>query len=514
MLDFASKVRGRGDHPYGDDEALASLAQAFRAPAREPAEGQNEKCVVIPKAVPTTVTLDVLKYPRTEAGFADCLADTVGRNVRFDHARNRWLLWDDVRWRPDATGEVERRARDAARQVQRAANEIQDTDTRQAVFNWAVAFEYSNRLHGAISFFKTHERVASDGSEFDRDPMLLGVQNGVVDLKTGTFREGRREDHLTMSLGVAYDPQAACPRWERFLREVFDGDDDLIAFVQRAVGYTLSGSTVEQVFFLLHGLGANGKTVLLNTLAALFGAYGATADFSTFLVDKHRAGGSATPDLTALIGKRFVSARETDDGARFSASRVKTLTGSDPIAARELYGRRVFAFCPAFKCWLATNHKPIIRDDSFATWRRVRLVPFAVSFAGREDRNLETDLRSELSGILNWSLTGCRAWQRDGLGTPRAVEVATETYRVESDVLADFLDEHIVPDATAKSSAREVFGAYQRWALARGEQPMSQQGLGRALTERGFPRTKRKTGWFYDGLRVSVETIDVDAPGW
>jgi len=452
----------------------------------------------------SSFALDLLGFHRTDAGFAEFLAALRGKDLRFDHRLGRWLRWDGVRWREDNDAEILRLTLEIARTAQRAALDIQDEDLRKAFSDWAFSLESVRRRNAGLDWLRALPPIATSGEDIDRDPWLLGVQNGTVDLRTGEFFEGRREDLITCSTGPRFEPGADCPRWKRFLSEVFGGDGALIEFIQRAVGYSLTGATQEQTFFLLWGAGYNGKTVFLNILNALAGDYGRTADFATFLADKHRSGGAATPDLVALAGRRLVTARETDDGARFSSTRIKTFSGGDPISARPLYGRQ-FEFLPQFKMWLATNNKPVIRDQSEGMWRRVRLIPFTLSFKGREDKGLEGALMEELRGVLSWSIEGCLKWQRDGLDIPAAVREATQSYREENDPLAEFFEERVVFGESCRCRARDLYAAFVEW---RGKLPaMSQTAFGRAISERfagerTVQREKKERSVCYVGVGI------------
>ncbi len=323
--------------------------------------------------------------------------------------------------------------------------------------------------------------IADAGRDWDGDPWVLGAPNGVIDLRTGQLREGRRDDRITMSAGVPYDPRAVCPRWEQFIREIFNHDEELVTFVQRAAGYSLTGDTSEQCLFLCHGTGANGKSTFLRTLAAVLGDYGHSMPFST--VELHQR--AAIPnDLAALVGRRFVTASETNDGTRLNESRIKALTGEDAISARFLHAE-FFTFVPVAKFWLAVNHKPVVRDDSYAFWRRIRLIPFLQTFPG--DKTLAAALRAEGKGILSWAVRGCLEWQQEGLPTPAAVSEATAAYQVESDPLQAFLDEAIERAPDCETAAADLYDAYRRWAEQHGlteRERLTATAFGRKLGER------------------------------
>jgi len=258
---------------------------------------------------------------------------------------------------------------------------------------------------------------------------------------------------------------------------------DVIGFIQRAVGYALTGCTSEQVLFFLYGLGANGKTTLIEVLRALLGDYAMQASFATFA---ERRGDGPRNDVARLAGARLVAASEAGEGTRFDEGLIKQLTGSDAVTARFLYGED-FEFHPAFKLVLAANHKPAIRGTDRAIWRRIHLVPFTVTIPeGERDPQLLGKLTAELPGILRWALDGCLAWQRDGLGAPVAVRSATLRYREEMDTIGAFLDEACRLHASGRVRAGALYPRYQAWCERVGERALSQRKLGERLAERGL----------------------------
>jgi len=437
-----------------------------------------------------------LSEPPTEAGAAERFARLHGDAVRYDHHRQRWLLWDLHRWMPDADAAVIRLAVDFARTWQREAIDIPDRDGRELVTKFAMRLERRDGLTNMLALARAMKPIADTGTQWDRDPWLMGTPNGVIDLQTGTLRTGHSDDRITMTTAVGYDPAAPCPRWEQFVAEIFGGDASLIGFMRRAVGYSLTGITTEQVLVLLYGTGSNGKGTLCNTIKRVLGDYSWNMPFSTIEL-RDRA---AIPnDLAALVNRRFVIASETNDGARLNESRVKALTGCDPVTARFLHAE-FFTFEPVAKFWLSVNHKPIVRDDSFGFWRRLRLIPFLRVFP--VNAGLADDLRAEAAGILTWCVRGCLEWQRDGLQPPAVVLEATREYETDSDVLAGFLEEGCDRDPDAQVRASDLFEHYKRWADTHGltdRERLSATLFGRKAAER-LQRSKTRTGWVYFGV--------------
>lgn len=449
---------------------------------------------------------------RTDLGNARRLVRHFGERMRFAHEWRKWLVYADGRWRIDGSGEIERMAKETVMRIYAEAIGAATDADRQELAKWAARSESEARIRAAVELASSEPGVPIQSQDLDSDPRLLNVANGTLELRTGRLREHRPADLITKQTPVPYDRDATCPQWVRFLRRILADNGELLGFLQRAVGYSLTGETIEQVLFILWGLGNNGKSVFLDVLRSLLGDYGRAADFATFL-EWHSEG--ARSDVARLQGARFVPAIETGDGQRLAEGLVKKLTGGDVITARFLYAEH-FEFQPTFKLWLATNHKPTIRGTDHAMWRRIRLVPFTVTIPEEErDLQLAEKLRAELPGILNWAIEGCLTWQRDGLGVPPAIRAATEAYRSEMDVLGGFLEECCEMGPSYKSFAAALYETYRRWCERSGERALPQRGFGRALQERALIRVKSTGGvmaWF--GLRL-VEIVDgVDAlPG-
>jgi putative DNA primase/helicase len=359
----------------------------------------------------------------------------------------------------------------------------------------------------AMDSATSNERFAHLAEDFDRDDYLFACANGVLELKTGAFRPGRREDMLTRASRVVFEPGATCSRWLRFLHEVFQASDDLLAFVQTAVGYSLLGLTCEEVFFILYGKGRNGKGTFLRVLLELLGGYAQNMDFSALIADKGTSKGPRN-DLASMAGRRFVTAQESREGARLDEALIKALTGGDLITARFLH-REFFTFRPTWKIWIATNHRPEIRGSDDAIWSRPKLVPFDVSFEGREDRGLKAALLDprELSGVLNWAVEGCQRYLVDGLHYPEAVTEATAQYKADSDFIGRFIAECCVTGC-GFARARSLYQAFAKWAAETGEQAMSETAFGLRMKERGYKKQRGNRGIAYAGigLRAHVET--------
>jgi putative DNA primase/helicase len=342
------------------------------------------------------------------------------------------------------------------------------------------------------------EQFATTIDRYDANTLLATTTNGTLNLQDGTFRQSHPDDYLTMQFSTEFVPDAKASRWEQFLQEVFNKDEELIEYIQRAVGYSLTGETKEQCIFLCYGNGANGKSVFLEVVRSLLGDYAGTASFDTFDADSRDHAGYG---LAALKGKRYVTIIETNDDKFFDEAKVKAVTGQDPITCRHPFGR-YFTYVPQYKIWLAMNHKPIIRGTDNGIWRRIQLIPFTQSFKDREDKNLILKLRAELPGILNWALEGLRKWQEKGLGLPQAVKNATEEYRCESDSLGQWIDERTKQNPLGQLRAGEAYKDYYAWTLERGEKPYGLKNWSRSLVERGYKSSRNSKGNHYFGLEL------------
>lgn len=429
----------------------------------------------------------------TDVGNGERYLRQHGDDVRFVYEWRSWVEWIGTHWRRDLGAGTLRRAKLTTRGIYAEAAAELDPRRRKELAAWATTSENEKRLRAML--FTAQADAAVPVDSFDRDIMLLNVENGTIDLSTGQLRPHRRGDWITRVAPVAYDPEAACPRWHAFLERIFSGQEELITFVQRALGYAITGDTREHCFFLLHGKGRNGKTTLLKTISTILGPYAVATRAETFMT---KGPDSIPNDVAALRGARVAVAVEAEEDRRLAESLVKQMTGGDTMSARFMKAE-FFQFTPTFKIFLGTNHRPIIRGTDLAMWSRVRLIPFTVTIPDAEqDKDLGTRLLAEASGILAWLVQGCRAWQRDGLKPPAAVQLATDTYRADMDILGRFLADRCILEPAAEITAKELYQVYTTWADDNREKPLSTKAFGLRLGEReGIEpiRTMRARGW-------------------
>jgi len=382
------------------------------------------------------------------------------------------------------------------RRGRQAMTELADLESRKSAVKWSLSSESKMKLAASLSIAES--MLFQKINSFDRDPLLLCCANGVVDLRTGDLRVSKKDDYLRKTTNVVYDLKARCDRFIQFLNEIFDGNGDLIDFIQKAVGYSLTGLTSEQVIFILFGTGANGKSVFLNLLEFLFADYGLTTPASTF---KDTPYDGIPNDVARMAQVRMVKSVEVKEGTRLNEERIKALTGGDRVTARFLH-HEFFDFTPICKFWLAVNHKPVIVGTDEAIWRRIRLIPFEVFFPEKSrDPILLEKLKTELPGILNWAIEGCLRWQAEGLSPVGKVKDATSAYREESDLIGQFLGERTIRDVGAKTLFSEIYAAYETWCQSNAEVPIKGKTFGKRLIEKGFER-KKTDQVRYCGLRL------------
>jgi putative DNA primase/helicase len=417
-------------------------------------------------------------------------------DVRFLRAVG-WHAWDGRRYAPKAEAELTRRAIATVRTMYHEAAGIADEKARTLFLAHIRKSESEPELRRMVTLAQSHALAhVSEAAAFDADPMLFNVQNGTVDLRDGSLRPHRREDMLTKVAGCAFDAEAACPTWLRFLETTF-GDDEMIQFVRRLVGYFLTGEVREHILPIFWGSGANGKTTLLRAVLAVLGDYGTTAPSDLLVLRKHK---DHPTELMVLLGARLAVASETPLGGYLAETLVKSLTGNDTIAARRVFHDYI-TFTPTHKLLIGTNHKPQIRGTDDAVWRRVLLIPFTHTVpTDEQDPRLLDKLVAEAPGILAWAVRGCLEWQSEGLRPPEKVRAATDEYRKESDHFPTFLDECCVVQSFAKVEKGAAFITYTKWCEANGEHPVPKREFGYRLKALGADEEKSNGRRFWTGI--------------
>ncbi len=441
--------------------------------------------------------------PLTDLGNAERFVRLFGGEVRYSHERRLWLVWNGRFWQwDDGDVRVMSLARRTVRSIYREASEEPDDGRREAMVKHAQRSESCQRLVAVAKLGQSGEGVPVRLAELDADPWLFNCGNGTLDLRTGKLKQHRREDLITMMAPVDYAPGAGCPLWLSLLDRVTGGSAELQSYLQRAVGYSLTGDTSAQVVFFLWGQGSNGKSTFVGTIRRLVGPYGARLDMNALTT---RGSSGPRESLADLCGKRFVAASEIEDGSRLAVSLIKDLSGGESIRADRKY-EHGFEFQPQLKLWLSGNHRPVIADNTYSIWRRLKLVPFVVTIPADEvDPRYPSKLEAELPGILAWAVEGCLQWQRGGLGDPDVVVRETGGYRREQDVLADFVEDCCHLDTVASVSKADLRAAYTRWCEENGAGPLGQRTFRARLLEMGITdgRTADRKTRIWMGLRLA-----------
>jgi putative DNA primase/helicase len=415
----------------------------------------------------------------TEDALALAFTRRYHRDWRYVAAWGRWLVWDGQRWRTEDTLAATDLIRSVCRQ----------TAVRADNPKVAAKLASASTVGGVERLARADRRHAATTDEWDADPWLLNTPGGVVDLKTGRKRPNERSDRMTKITTAT--PDGECPQWVAFLSDITGGDIDLQSYMQRMVGYCLTGVTSAHALFFLYGTGANGKSVFANVISTILGDYAATASMDTFVETR---GDRHPTDLAGLRGARFVTAIETEQGRRLNESKVKAITGGDKISARFMH-KDFFEYTPQFKPVIVGNHKPAIRNIDEAMKRRMHLIPFTVTIPPeRRDPRLTEKLLAERDGILAWAVAGCLAWQREGLKPPASVVSATEEYFESEDALGRWIDERCVREVNAKSLTAELFTDWKQWAEASGEFIGSQRRFSDLLITRGLEKWRNSMG--------------------
>lgn len=446
------------------------------------------------QATPLIAMLAEQAINLTDLGNARRLVKLHGYDLHYCHAWNKWLVWDGKRWKIDATAEVMRKAKRTVASIYAEAAEASEEEHRKATADHAKRSESERSLKAMVSLAQSEPAIPVIPEQLDKDPFLLNALNGTLDLRDSKLLPHSKDALLTKLIPVAYDQKAQCPNWLAFLDKIMAGNQNMINFLQRSVGYALTGDTSERVLFILHGCGANGKTTFLEVISTLLGDYAMRTPTETIMIKRD---GGIPNDVARLRGSRFVYASETEDGKRLAEALVKDMTGGDKISARFLRAEW-FEFLPEFKLWLGTNHKPHIRGTDNAIWDRIRLIPFDVKIPPSERiprRELIDKLCTELPGILKWALEGYQQWRESGLGMPVEVHSATEHYRNEMDILGIFIKDHCVINTKASIKKSQLYAAYKKWCDDNNENSLTQHRFSQRLTERGFESARSGHDW-------------------
>jgi putative DNA primase/helicase len=455
---------------------------------------------------------DLLSRLHNDHGNAERLIAMYGEDLRYCHAFRKWLVWDGMRWAVDDTDQARRLAKQTMLEFLRLAIERGDDEKAE---KFARASLDARRISSMLSMAECEIYVRP--ADLDTDPFALNFLNGTVDLRTSELREHRRSDFITKLVQYRCTPSAACPRWLAFLVQVMGGspgasEDDLdrsqrlVAYLRRALGYSLTGTTIEKAVFIPFGTGDNGKSTMLSTFRNLVEEYSHLLQVDTLMV--RQESNNTQADLADLRGARFVQTSETEEGQRLAQGKLKRITqGMGKIKATRKYENPI-EFAETHKLWMDTNRKPTIRDvDDKATFNRLHPIPFTVTIPKEQiDKELPDKLLTEAEGILAWAVEGARLWYAEGLGKPAEVEAAKDKWREDMDQLGRFIDERCVVGDGFRARAAALYADYKQWATDGGDRsPLTSTAFGTKLTDRGFTKIHSERGAVYVGIGLRFD---------
>lgn len=477
-----------------------------------------------------------------QLGMGVLYREILKNRLLFNNSGNEWLVWGGNTWGHDimqiayaATEDlVDRLLEETGALGEQVGwaykkgdkDQVKELEKKRDLIYKRIASLREDRGRNAcIKFARTcREPLAIRGDELDQEPMLLGCANGVIDLRTGECLPGRPEQYISKASPVEWSGiRAEAPKFETWIREVLSADEDLVAFVQRALGYAITGLTQEHVLLVFHGSGRNGKGTLVELLSYVLGPLSGPIQ-AEMLLDQGRARSSAgpSPDIMGLRGLRVAFASETDENRKFSPSRVKWLTGGDTLVGRHPHDKYEIRFNPTHTLILLTNHKPSAPDTDFAFWERVRLVPFKLAFVDREPsaanerrarKGIIDELKVETPGILAWLVRGCLAYQQRGLDPPLAVKEATADWQKAENEVLDFIEDYCRRDDMAKVQATVLYDNFNRWFKTnRSPKGVSQSMFGRIMGKR-FGKKKIEGVVYYIGIELVKRVPDPDDDG-
>lgn len=488
--------------------------------------------------VPSTEELQGEAPRTTDSANADAVVREHGKGYLYVVEWEAWVAWDGRRWdRTGAKGRVQNAVMLTARlEHYRTSVQLRDLEeeNRKAMLSGQKDEELEARIKYVQRLLKWHEqsqnagridattrlletRLVASMKELDKNPWLLNVANGTLDLRTAELHPHRASDLITQICNVEWDDNARAPTWDDFVRSSMGSDLTLALYLQRLIGYSLTGLTTEHLLVFFHGEGNNGKSTFVQTIRGLLGEYACSAPRDLLFEDKK--GQRHPAELARLYGKRMAVCAEVGEYVTLDEAKVKDLTGGDAIAVRRMR-EDFWDLEPTHTLFVAGNHKPVVKGNDLGIWRRIRLIPWLVIVKPEDvDRDLPRKLRDEASGILRWAVHGCLEWQRIGLETPAIVLEATTEYRAESDALGEFLEKHCIFDGEARVSRQSLRERYEAWCVETGHKPFGPKKVGQRLRERHVREcsvregTRVKDGWAGVRLKSDYERQCEAEPG-
>lgn len=436
-------------------------------------------------------------------GLAERLIRRYGERIRYDKKSRRWMLWSGWKWTEDERGQVQEMAKSIINHLPTEAEFMTEKAEQDKVWAYAKKCQAPHIVQDMLETASTDERIRSITSDYDRDPYVLNTMSGPYDLRSGILLPPSPDMKVSKSVAARFDPEATCSAWDDYLFAWFGGVNELIAYVQRAVGYCLSGSVDEDVIFFLYGLPGAGKTTFKEAIRRLFGDYGMTA-LATMLMAKRND--SIPTDIADLRGARLVVTDEVGDNRRFNPTLLKSLTGGDSIKARRLYGD-YFEFTPTHKIWIVGNSRPKVSASDGGVWRRVNVIPFEHQFSGAEKKDkseIWATIDKERSGILRWAIDGYKSYRNQGLNPPAIVKCATDAYRGEMDSVQNFIDERCTVRADARTATGDLWKAYRAYVLENAEDSLGRMAFLNEVKAKGYATIEgRSRSRTFQGLELN-----------
>lgn len=447
----------------------------------------------------------------TDTGNAERFGKMFKNKLQYCKQMGKWLVWNGKIWSPDESDQMFSHAKKCVRSMHHIATSIDDADFRKTVTKFANSSESLKNIKAMITIAQGELPVSL--GQLDGNKWILNCKNGTIDLKTGNLLPHSPESNSTKIADTEYIADADCPAFNKFIYDIFDGNQQVIDFMQRFLGYCLTGDTREQQFVIAFGSGRNGKGTLLNLVLDILGDYAKTTPAETIYKKQTE---KISNDIARLAAARFVLISEGEEGKRFDEPLIKKMTGQDRMSARFLY-KEDFEFMPQFKLCLMTNDKPTARGDDAALWSRIQLVPFTQKFEGaKQDKTLVERLRTEKekAGVMRWLVEGCLRWQRQGLNPPSEVVQATAEYRNESDKFQAWIDECCATGPLVTSLSSELYKSFESWSLANGERRIVTSTIfGKHLVLKGFESFRGSGGIRkYKGIGLLTEYHEKESP--
>ncbi|MFA5166598.1 MAG: phage/plasmid primase, P4 family [Candidatus Paceibacterota bacterium] len=453
-----------------------------------------------------------------ERGDAEVLSEIFENKLVFDHEERQWYIFENNFWRTDHTSHVYNLVEAVAKCYEAAIKqaEIDPANSKYRLYKARI-----NSLRNRAGIKNALELATAKlalKQKWDSNPFLLAVKNGVIELKTGELREGKPSDYIRKVADVEWKGlEEPCPRFELFMQEMFPRNQEIIDFLQRMFGYSISGLSVEHIMPVFFGAqGRNGKDVLLSTICSVLGDDLASPISKEVLLSGLKSPGASAPFLYELQGKRLVYSDETSEGAGFDESQVKMLSGGAPFVAKKLYMQPTIIH-PEYLLVLITNNRPVVSAEDDAIWERLVLVQFTERFVDNpiydnehpQDKYLKYKLEEEKSGILAWLVRGFLQWQEKGLDIPDSVKYTTDNYRTEQDAVGRFIDTECIIDNDEKVSASNIFRCYEQWTQTDSVKKLNSREFARKLEAKGFQKRRYAEGYFYLGLNIKP-TVEME----